>query len=179
YFVVSSQKVNEEKSAAFFSKNSPNKVSREVSATLGVSNDVKFGKYLGLPAEWGRSKSETFHFLIERITSKACHWKSLLLSQGGKETLATAGLQASPSYVFSYFMLPDHVLSKMVSLVARFWWSGDVNWKSIHWCSMDRLTNVKRIGGLGFISFREFNLAHLENCVGGLFRTLMLYGLDC
>ncbi|CAN1179048.1 Uncharacterized mitochondrial protein AtMg00310 [Linum perenne] len=92
---------------------------------------------------------------------KAGNWKSLLLSQGGKETLAKAVLQAAPSYVFSCFMLTDTLLKKMDAVVAKFWWSGDVNRKAIHWCSKERLTSTKQNGGLRFRSFKEFNLAHL------------------
>ncbi|CAN1125060.1 Uncharacterized mitochondrial protein AtMg00310 [Linum perenne] len=95
------------------------------------------------------------------MMSRAGQWKSLLLSQSGKEVLAKAVLQAIPSHVFSCFMLPDSLLKKMDGLVARFWWSGDVHRKSIHWCSKERLTKAKQMGGLGFHSFKEFNLAHL------------------
>ncbi|CAN1762563.1 Putative ribonuclease H protein At1g65750, partial [Linum perenne] len=134
YSAVSGQRVNEEKSAVFFSKNTPEE--------LCVA-------------------TETFHFLIDRMMSKAANWKSLLLSQGGKEVLAKAVLQAIPSYVFSCFMLPDGLLKKMDGVVAKFWWTGDVNRRGIHWCAKDRLTSAKQVGGLGFRSFKEFNLSHL------------------
>ncbi|CAN1221546.1 Putative ribonuclease H protein At1g65750 [Linum grandiflorum] len=87
-----------------------------------------------MPAEWGRSEAETFHFLLARLTERAGSWKSILLSQGGRETLVKAVLQAIPSYIFSCFKLPDGLLKKMDSLVARFWWSGDGGKRSIHWC---------------------------------------------
>ncbi|CAN1318107.1 LINE-1 retrotransposable element ORF2 protein [Linum perenne] len=161
YSAISGQLVNEEKSAMFFSKNTPDEVVRNISGMLGVAMDIKLGKYLGLPAEWGRSKADTFHFLIDRMMSRAGHWNSLLLSQGGKEVLSKAVLQAIPSHVFSCFMLPDSLLNKMDGLIARFWWSGDIKRKSIHWCSKERLTTTKQLGGLGFRSFKEFNLAHL------------------
>ncbi|CAN1853577.1 Uncharacterized mitochondrial protein AtMg00310 [Linum perenne] len=161
YSVLSGQRVNEEKSALFFSKNTPDGVSQAVADILGVPREVKLGKYLGLPAEWGNSKSETFHFLLDRMVSKAGNWKSLLLSQGGKEVLAKSVLQAIPAYVFSCFMLPDTLLKKLDAVIAKFWWSGDVNRRAIHWCSKERLTDTKFNGGLGFRSFKEFNLAHL------------------
>ncbi|CAN1848206.1 Putative ribonuclease H protein At1g65750 [Linum perenne] len=161
YSILSGQKVNDEKSVVLFSKNTPEEVCQTIVDILGVPRRASFGKYLGLPAEWGNSKTETFHFLLDRMTNKAGNWKSLLLSQGGKETLAKAVLQATPSYVFSCFMLPDTLLKKLDAVVAKFWWSGYVNRKSIHWCSKDRLTTPKQDGGLGFRSFKEFNLAHL------------------
>ncbi|CAN1835288.1 Uncharacterized mitochondrial protein AtMg01250, partial [Linum perenne] len=105
YSAISRQKINESKSAIFFSRNTPEELKHDMSGILGVPMDAKFGKYLGLPAEWGRSKTETFHYVVERMTSKARNWKSLLLSQGGKEVLAKSVLQAVPSYMFSCFML--------------------------------------------------------------------------
>ncbi|CAN1128070.1 Uncharacterized mitochondrial protein AtMg00310 [Linum perenne] len=58
-------------------------------------------------------------------------------------------------------MLPDKLLSKMDSLVRRYWWSRDPKRRAIQWCVADKLTSTKNIGGLGFRSFKEFNEAFL------------------
>ncbi|CAN1768229.1 hypothetical protein LINPERHAP1_LOCUS10567 [Linum perenne] len=60
YSVLSGQRVNEEKSALFFSKNTPDGVSQAVADILGVPREVKLGKYLGLPAEWGTQNQKLF-----------------------------------------------------------------------------------------------------------------------
>ncbi|CAN1296474.1 Putative ribonuclease H protein At1g65750 [Linum perenne] len=75
--------------------------------------------------------------------------------------MVKAILQAIPSYLFSVFRLPDTLLKKMDSIIARFWWAGDARRRTIHWCSIDKLSTSKGDGGLGFRSFREFNLAFL------------------
>ncbi|CAN0915013.1 Uncharacterized mitochondrial protein AtMg00310 [Linum grandiflorum] len=49
----------------------------------------------------------------------------------------------------------------MDALVARFWWSGDGDKRSIHWCNHEKLTSATIKGGLGFRSFKEFNLSFL------------------
>ncbi|CAN1187275.1 Putative ribonuclease H protein At1g65750 [Linum perenne] len=89
------------------------------------------------------------------------NWRSFLLSWEGKETLVKVFLQAIPSYVFSCFMFPDGLLNKVDDVIATFWRSGDVNRKSLHWCSKERMTQTKKMGGLGFNFFKEFKLAHL------------------
>lgn len=45
------------------------------------------GKYLGLPGEWGRSKTSALQWMRERIVGKIKGWKENLLKQAGKEVL--------------------------------------------------------------------------------------------
>ncbi|CAN1325525.1 LINE-1 reverse transcriptase homolog [Linum perenne] len=161
YCIISGQTVNENKSAMFFSSNTPQERKIEIAAYLNIDLSRSLGNYLGLPAEWGRSKSEAFNFMLERLSTRAEGWKSVLLSTGGREVMIKSILQAIPSYLFSVFLLPDRILKRMNAIVARFWWAGDARRRTIHWCSIDRLTEPKRAGGLGFRSFREFNLSFL------------------
>lgn len=48
------------------------------------------GKYLGLPADWGRSKNNELGWIRERIFAKMEGWKENLLNQAGKEVLIKA-----------------------------------------------------------------------------------------
>ncbi|CAN1269326.1 LINE-1 retrotransposable element ORF2 protein [Linum perenne] len=161
YCTLSGQAINRDKSAILFSSNTPQTTKSEIAGLFEVNLSVSMGKYLGLPAEWGRSKSETFKFMMERLSARAAGWKSVLLSAGGKEVMVKAILQALPSYLFSVFLLPDTMLKKMDAIVARFWWAGDARKRTIHWCSIDNLAIPKSEGGLGFRSFKDFNLAFL------------------
>ncbi|CAN1777240.1 Putative ribonuclease H protein At1g65750 [Linum perenne] len=161
YCYISGQAINEAKSALFFSANTPVQVRDEIVAVLNVPHGTNLEKYLGMLAEWGSSKIETYRFLLERLQNRAQSWTSLMLSHGGRETLAKSVLQAIPSYVFSCFMLPDKLLHKMDSVISRLWWSGDAKRRTIHWCTANKLTTSKFSGGLGFRSFKEFNLAFL------------------
>ncbi|CAN1829772.1 LINE-1 retrotransposable element ORF2 protein [Linum perenne] len=161
YCNISGQAINESKSAMFFSANTPQERRVEVAAVLNVDLSRNLGNYLGLLAEWGRSKTEAFGFMLDRLTTRAEGWKSVLLSTGGREVMIKSVLQAIPSYLFSVFLLPDRILKRMNSIVASFWWAGDARRRTIHWCSIDKLTDAKRNGGLGFRSFKEFNLSFL------------------
>lgn len=70
------------------------------------------GKYLGLPAEWGRSKVSALNWIKERIETKIVGWKECLLNQAGKEVLIKAVLQAIPSYAISMVRFPKNFCSK-------------------------------------------------------------------
>ena len=66
----------------------------------GIKEDVKimFGAhvikshetYLGLPSLVGRSKSNTFAHLKQRVENKVSSWKEKLLTSAGKEILIKA-----------------------------------------------------------------------------------------
>ena len=49
--------------------------------------DTRLGKYLGLPSIIGRSKTEVFAEVKEKVRRKLAGWKGKLLSIGGKEIL--------------------------------------------------------------------------------------------
>ncbi|CAN1744197.1 LINE-1 retrotransposable element ORF2 protein [Linum perenne] len=161
YCCLSGQAVNETKSAIHFSANTPSGIKNEVTRVFGVNSNINLGKYLGLPLEWGRSKVEALHFLVERMQNKSHSWKSLLLSQAGRETMIKAVLQAVPAFIFSCFQLPRTTLKQMDGIVGRFWWAGDGEKKSIHWVAKHDVQRPKCQGGMGFRNFEDFNLAFL------------------
>ncbi|CAN1339859.1 Uncharacterized mitochondrial protein AtMg00310 [Linum perenne] len=88
-------------------------------------------------------------------------WKSLLLSHVGKGILLKAVIQAIPTYIISLFSLPKSMIRKMNSLVRRFFWSGSMTKKSIHWCKGEKLCSPFSEGGLSFRDFGLFNKALL------------------
>ncbi|CAN1332183.1 Uncharacterized mitochondrial protein AtMg00310 [Linum perenne] len=57
-------------------------------------------------------------------------------------------------------------------IVTHFWWVGDARHRTIHWCSIEKLSNPKREGDLEFRSFKEFNQAFLAKLVWRLIKTL-------
>ncbi|CAN1155644.1 Uncharacterized mitochondrial protein AtMg00310 [Linum perenne] len=161
YCRISGQEVNGNKSALFFSANTPEDQQREIAAVFGVNVDASLGSYLGLPTDWGSTKKETFRYILERLTTKAQAWKSAILSQGGREVMIKAILQAIPAYVFACFKLPVSLIKKMDAILMNFWRAGDGSKKSIHWIAAGKITSDKEHGGLGFKSFTEFNKAFL------------------
>ena len=67
YEEASSQKINTDKSSVFFSPNTSQDIKDEIFNILGPMQDSKHTKYLGLPSFIGRSKTQVFSILKERI----------------------------------------------------------------------------------------------------------------
>ncbi|XP_021717271.1 uncharacterized protein LOC110685117 [Chenopodium quinoa] len=103
YERASGQSVNLSKTEVAFSKCVSADRQREITATLGVREVDRHGKYLGLPTIIGRSKKEIFASLKERIWKKLQGWKEKLLSRPGKEVLIKAVAQAILTYMMSIF----------------------------------------------------------------------------
>ena len=101
YEAVSGQKVNMDKSSIFFSHNNPQERRSEVIGILGPMQDTRHNKYLGLPSIIGRSKTEVFAEVKERVGKKLAGWKEKMLSMGGKEVLIKAMAQAVSRYTMS------------------------------------------------------------------------------
>lgn len=70
YEQASRQALNKEKTLIFFSKNTPNATQRNILRITRVKSTGSFEKCLGLPAVVRRSKSATFHYLIDRTWAR-------------------------------------------------------------------------------------------------------------
>ncbi|CAL1375417.1 unnamed protein product [Linum trigynum] len=116
---------------------------------------------LGVPTEWGRSKKEVFAGLIARMENMGQSWKSLALSQAGKETLLKAVYQSYPTYLMSCYLIPKGTTKIMDARLRAFFWGGNMDKGSIHWRKGSVLTALKHEGGMGFKDFHQFNLALL------------------
>ncbi|CAL1388192.1 unnamed protein product [Linum trigynum] len=161
YGKITGQEVNKDKSSIFSSYNVSEEEKNSIIQAVGFTDTVTHSTYLGVPTEWGRSKRETFKFLLQRMESKGESWKSLLLSPGGKEILLKAVFQAIPSYIMSMFLLPRTTTKKMDSMLKMFFWGGNMTKKTIHWRAGHVLYAPKEEGGLGFRPFHTFNMALL------------------
>lgn len=78
-----------------------------------------------------------------------------------KEVLIKSVAQVLPSYVMSCFLLPQDIIKKMSSAIARFWWSTKQNNGGLHWIAWNEICVPKDKGGLGFRDLKIFNLALL------------------
>lgn len=77
---VSSQKINPIKFSFFFSANTPNDQKTFYGNPLGMQVVEKLDNYLRLPLYVGKSKTNSFHFLLNRFTNKIKGWSKRLLS---------------------------------------------------------------------------------------------------
>lgn len=64
------QWVNLSKSGIIFNKQCPQQIKHEISHILGIKEWDKPGKYLGLAADWGRSKKQMLKEVVEKIIAK-------------------------------------------------------------------------------------------------------------
>lgn len=67
YEKQSGQVVKFQKSAVFFSSNVRRDKQNKITSILGVHNELRESKYLGLPSLIGRSRNNVFSFVKERV----------------------------------------------------------------------------------------------------------------
>ncbi|XP_057425990.1 uncharacterized protein LOC130719383 [Lotus japonicus] len=113
YERVSGQVINLDKSTLIGSRNVPQNRLNELKGLLNVKAVECFDKYLGLPTMIGRSKTQIFNFVKDRVWKKLKGWKESALSRAGREVLIKAVAQAIPSYVMSCFILPDGICDQI------------------------------------------------------------------
>ena len=89
---------------------------------LGPIQDTRHGKYLGLSSIIGRSKTEVFMEVKEKVGRKLVGWKGKLLSIRGKEILIKVVAQAVPSYTMSCFLIPKGLCEEIEGMIRKFWW---------------------------------------------------------
>lgn len=159
---TSGQKVNLGKSSIFFSTNTCTTLSGAICIRLQMRMADDRSLYLGLPSTLSRNKTVVFGYLKDRIQKRVEGWDKKFLSRAGKEILVKTVAQSIPSYAMGVFLLPKDLSRNMEQQLAKFWWksSGGHN-KGVRWMAWDRLTLHKDMGGLGFRSLYDFNLALL------------------
>ncbi|XP_038708495.1 uncharacterized protein LOC120003549 [Tripterygium wilfordii] len=160
YERASGQKINFDKSGAFFSANTCESIRRSISARLGIRQMTNPDRYLGLPVMVGREKRRSFYHLKERVLARIRGWKEKFLSQAGKETLIKAVAQSIPTYAMSVFRLPNSFFEELMVALNKFWWRSNGG-KGICWAKWQHLCHPNSKGGLGFRSMASFNLALL------------------
>ena len=97
YERASSQKVNRDKTALFFSKSTLDDVKSSIKHILGVQEILQYEKYLGLPSLVGKGKKSSFNCIKERVWRNLQYWEGKLLSQAGREFLIKSVIQAIPT----------------------------------------------------------------------------------
>ncbi|XP_027166934.1 uncharacterized protein LOC113766966 [Coffea eugenioides] len=158
---MSGQMVNFEKSAVYFSRNTPSHVREEVCHELGNMREAGSGRYLGLPMAIGRSKNQVFRYIKSSVRNKMKGWKNKILSSAGKEVMIKAVIQAMPNYAMACFKLPKGLCKDICKGIANFWWGSSQQDRKMHWISWKQLSEVKGKGGLGFKDLEAFNEALL------------------
>ena len=110
--------LNKEKTALYFSRNTPMEDQEAIKNMFGTQVIRQHETYLGLPSLIGRSKTNTFAQLKEKVAKKLASWKEKLISTTGKEVLIKAVAQAVPTYTISCFKLPNAICDELTSMVS-------------------------------------------------------------
>lgn len=84
YEGASGQKMNANKTAIFFSRNTPSDDKAQLQRLAGIPINQRYDTYLGLPALVGRSRTRAFKTIKERVWKRLQDWKLKFLSQAGK-----------------------------------------------------------------------------------------------
>ncbi|KAK2643210.1 hypothetical protein Ddye_024973 [Dipteronia dyeriana] len=88
-------------------------------------------RYLGLLIFVGQNKKQLFTNIRDRFWEKVKGWQSKLFSEGGKEVLLKAVVQAIPTYPMSLFKLPMGLETSVFE--AECSTSSSFLWKSFLW----------------------------------------------
>ncbi|CAA7047375.1 unnamed protein product [Microthlaspi erraticum] len=161
YEKASGQAVNLNKSAITFGSRVQTHVKSQMRRILGIHNEGGGGKYLGVPEQFGRKKTEMFQYIVEKVKERTQGWHKRFLSTGGKEVLLKSVAIALPVYSMNVFKLPVGICEEINSILAKFWWHTSEEGKGMHWFNWKRLCLPKKEGGIGFRDIESFNLALL------------------
>ncbi|KAL8505478.1 hypothetical protein ACS0TY_016649 [Phlomoides rotata] len=140
-------------------------MSEMVKLSLNVRETQGHHLYLGLPTFTLRSKRTQFGYLRDRLLKKVDTRQKMHFSEGGKEVLIKAVLQAIPTYTMTCFRIPTSICNDLERQCARFWWGTSDVGKKIHWKNWDFMYMPKEWGGMGFRKMVWFNKALLAKQV--------------
>ncbi|CAA0829034.1 Unknown protein, partial [Striga hermonthica] len=98
YKLFTGQSVNLQKSAIFFSRNTPQPLQSSICSGLNGIVCHRSTKYLGLSLGIGRSKKEVLDYVLNSIRNNLQGWQTKFLSPAGKEVLLKAVIQALPIF---------------------------------------------------------------------------------
>ncbi|KAL5537585.1 hypothetical protein UlMin_044677 [Ulmus minor] len=122
YEKASGQSINFDKSTLSFSPNTGEMDREEICAMFGVTQVEDHDMYLGVPTFFMRNKRLQFGYIRDRVFKKLQGWKEKNFSQGGKEVLLKAVIQAIPIYaMLSSLMALDLSVFNQAMIGKQVW----------------------------------------------------------
>lgn len=105
---------------------------QEITLLSGLQVTQSYDKYLGLPTLVGKSHTQAFSGIKDRVWNCLNNWKTKFLTQAGREILIKAVVQAIPTYCMSVFLLPMSFCKELQGMMQGFWWGHKENTYKIH-----------------------------------------------
>lgn len=159
---------------------------REISTILACNQGTFPFKYLGLPLSDSKLHKHDFIPIIDKMNARLSGWASKFLTMAGRVVLINSVLTALPVYFMSVCKIPVWALNEMDTIRRNFLWNGSQsNQNKIHLANWNSICMPKKLGGLGIIELRKFNLMLLakwrwqwQNSTERMWKTLIhqLYG---
>lgn len=81
-------------------------------------------EYIGSPLFQGKSKSQLFDELIDRVTDWIEGWKTKLLNQTGRTVLIKPVTTTIPTYQMVVFVIPKTINKNLNAMHKGLWWRG-------------------------------------------------------
>ena len=161
---LSGQTLNWSKSAILFSKHtdldSKHAIKRLFPAPDMNSSTVHLGHPLILP---GKNRSAAYAFLIDRFKVKLTGYKANRLSHAGRLALIKSVFASIQVYYMSNILLRKKIVSKLTSVIRKFWWTGvqynNNNSKPLCLRAWHDICTPIHEGGLGIRDLHVVNLS--------------------
>lgn len=165
---ASREKVNNDKTHMFVSRNVHSNVALELSREAGFTLVPDLGKYLGIPLHHSRVNKRPFQFLEEKLSKCLNKWRANSLSLAGRITLAKFVLNTVPVYYMQTNLLPNDTCEKFDKITRDFIWGFSDEGKVTHLVDWDKLCRHRKEGGVGLRKARHMNYAFLMKVGWGL-----------
>nr|GEY77293.1 RNA-directed DNA polymerase, eukaryota, reverse transcriptase zinc-binding domain protein [Tanacetum cinerariifolium] len=119
-----------------------------------LANNLPF-TYLGVKVGANMARINTWHEVMQKVTSKLSKWKAKTLLVGGRLTLLKSVIRSLPTNYMSLFKVPDGVLNKLEGLRNAFFLEAEIDDRKVTWVCWKK-------------SWRKNNMAAIYGLKGGL-----------
>ncbi|PNX85610.1 ribonuclease H, partial [Trifolium pratense] len=154
---ASGQKINNEKTQVYFSKNVDQHTKDDILQHTGFTHVNSLGKYLGANIAPGRTRGK-FQHIIGKLQNKLSGWKHQCLSLAGRLTLTKSVLSSIPYYHMQYAKIPKTMCDEMEKIQRGFLWGDTEQKRKPHLINWDVCCLAKKDGGLGIRNPHQMNI---------------------